>query len=183
MKKLLALVVLLAALGAGYLYYWSPRVTLTGIRDAVLERDAASLDVHIDFAALRAQIKQALLGEMHKSENRDQGLLGNIVTGIAAGVADTLLNQLLTAQGMAAILPDPAREPERYAQERQELEQQLQHYVDSAQFAFVDIDTMHCEVVDEEGQPQTLILRRQSYKWRLVGVSKSLAQRASNMQK
>lgn len=110
MKRwLIALVLLIAAAGAGWLW-WSPQLTLSEMKQAAEVRDLDALADHVDFAALRtsmkAQVRERMAAGMH-----DRGAIGALV---ASGLADSVVDAAVTPEGMrivfaAAPLADETR--------------------------------------------------------------------------
>ncbi|WJY19365.1 DUF2939 domain-containing protein [Alteriqipengyuania flavescens] len=103
-KLLLVLFILVVVVGA---WWWeSPVMALKNLRDAAQDRDAAKLSRSIDLPAFRASLKNEL-GEMVEKE-----AAGNPIAGVAGRVAvDRAVDQLITADGIAAAMADEPRDP------------------------------------------------------------------------
>ncbi len=113
-----AIVALLIAAGG---WYWaSPGYALIQLRDAAAEGDADALEDRIDFAAVRESLKDQLRAEIAAEAARqgeDEGL-GAFGSALALAMLDPMIDGLVTAEGMAAMvnygkLTAPQEQPEK----------------------------------------------------------------------
>ncbi len=99
-----AIVALLIAAGG---WYWaSPGYALIQLRDAAAEGDADALEDRIDFAAVRESLKDQLRAEIAAEAARqgeDEGL-GAFGSALALAMLDPMIDGLVTAEGMAAMV-------------------------------------------------------------------------------
>jgi len=110
MKRILIALALIAAVAAGGWYWVSPWWAVQSMKDAAEARDVDALSRHIDYTALRENMKHRLRERMD-SGARDAGVLGGLV---ASGLAERLVDIALTPEGMRVIFAAAplAAEPE-----------------------------------------------------------------------
>ena len=94
-------VLLLAYVAAG------PYLAIRGIRAALAEQDMAALERHVDFPALRRNLKAHLedaLARRAGAEADAGGLLGNFGRQLAQAVGGVAVDALVTPVGLAGLL-------------------------------------------------------------------------------
>ena len=103
MKKLLALLLIAAALAIGW-YVASPWLAMKGLRDAAVARDRAELEERVDFVAIRANLK----GDIGAAVEREVGESGNPLErfggALATGLGGLAVDAVVTPEGMAALV-------------------------------------------------------------------------------
>lgn len=174
MRKWLILAVLLAA----SLLAWvaaGPWFTMHAIGKAVREEDHAALSRHIDFAPLRASLKDQVGDRLARSVGveRQTGLLGALGMTVANELAGGAVDLMVTPYGLGALmegrkvwnrargLPPPRTEagaaarsdPWRNAQRR---------YESSSRFTIT--------VPGEDGAPVVFVLTRKGLRWKLSDI-------------
>lgn len=105
MKKWIALiVVLLLALG-GFVVA-GPYIAIHGIRDALAEQDTAKLERHVDFPALRINLRAQLQDRIVRAAGMEapSSFLGSLAVSLAGGAAGIGVDAMVTPTGIAAIL-------------------------------------------------------------------------------
>jgi hypothetical protein len=103
LKKLLALLLLIAALGAGW-YAASPWLAMKGLRDAAVEMDRAALEERVNFAAIRANLKDDLRGAVEREVARSESPLAQLGGGLATGLGGMAVDATINPEGIAALL-------------------------------------------------------------------------------
>ena len=100
----IGLVVAFAAGVAGW-YAASPWYAMRQLREAAVEGNADDLEERIDFPsvreALKADLSARMAAEMMKQDQRGFGALGS---AFAMGFLNTMVDALITPQGMAAMI-------------------------------------------------------------------------------
>lgn len=162
MKKLIALLILVAALVGGW-YFASPWMAMNGLRTAMLDRDVDALKDRIDFDAVRAsivpQIEERARGAL--GEGGLGGLIGSALSGPAANL---VAKQLATPEGLGVLLTAGAAAtsiiPEDWKAQDVEWDVERDGF---SRFRGVG--------VKEDGTPSpTLIFERDGVRWEVVGV-------------
>lgn len=106
MRKLLVLFAVLALLAGGW-WYASPYWALDGLRDAALAGDVEGLEDHVDFPALREDLKeqvQANMDEAIRSQGGADEPLGQLGAMMARGMVDPLVDRMVTPEGVAGMV-------------------------------------------------------------------------------
>lgn len=101
MKKLIALIVFVAAIVGGY-YFVSPWLAMNNLREAALSADSEALDDVVDFAAVRASMKDRV--QTRIDDETGGGLLGQIGSVIADKLADGAIDLAVSPKGLSTIL-------------------------------------------------------------------------------
>ena len=173
-----AAAVLVVAAGAAA-SYWSPHITLAQIGSAIDRGDAAEVSAHVDFPALREDLKAKMAAAVSRRVDA-AGLQGNALAAfgqtLAAGLANQMVDAMVTPGAVAvmldtgkAVLPTRAATPAPAAPPAQ-----------PAPAARSDVGKRHYEVhyldyslvrVQRQGQESGLLFRREGlFDWKLVGV-------------
>jgi len=106
MKKwLLPTIALLLVLLAAYVAA-GPWLAIRGISEAIEQRDAARLARHVDFPALRINLKAQLDDQLVRRAGSDMqsSLFGQVALGVAGNLAGAGVDTFVTPLGIAAIL-------------------------------------------------------------------------------
>lgn len=174
MKKWITLaIVLLLALG-GYVAA-GPYLAIDGIRTALAEQDTARLQKHVDFPALRVNLRAQLQDHLVRSAGADMqsSLFGSVALSVAGNVLGAGVDTLVTPMGIGALLqgrsmwkkargetiggdthapPVPA-DPLKHAEHR---------YESPSRFT--------ATAPDEDGDPVVFVFTRQGLRWRLTDI-------------
>jgi hypothetical protein len=102
-KRLLALLLLFAALAAGW-YLASPWLAMKGLRDAAQEMDRAALEERVDFAAIRVNLKGDLRGAVEREVARSDSPLAQLGGGLATGIGGMAVDAAINPEGIAALV-------------------------------------------------------------------------------
>ena len=174
MKKWIALPLLLCVLLAGYVVA-GPYLALRGISQAIEQRDTDRLQRHVDFAALRVNLKAQLNDYLVRKAgiSAQSNLFGAAAIGMASAVAGAGVDTMVTPAGIAALLaghgvwnkalgntvggdtyapPVPA----------QPLKDAEHHFQSTSRFT--------ATTYTAQGQPITLIISRQGLRWKLTNI-------------
>ncbi|GAB3752268.1 DUF2939 domain-containing protein [Lysobacter olei] len=105
MKKLLAVGLVLLVLLVG-VWASGPFLAVHNIRKAIQAQDTAALSQHIDFPALRANIKLQLDDQLVRRAGADvqSSLLGAMALGMAGSLTDGMVDMLATPAGLGALI-------------------------------------------------------------------------------
>ncbi len=174
MKKWIALVlvVLLALLGfvaAG------PYLAINGIRQALAEQDMGKLERHVDFPALRVNLRAQVEDWLARKAGPDvQGnVIGAFALSIANNVAGRGVDTVVTPLGIAGVL-----------QGRSLWKQMLRETVDGdsygkpipadplkqAQTRYESLSRFTATTTDEDGKPIVFVFTRQGLRWKLTDI-------------
>ncbi|MES2858691.1 MAG: DUF2939 domain-containing protein [Pseudomonadota bacterium] len=179
MQKSLKSVLIIAAIVAALLLAYvaaGPYLAINGIRKALETQDVSALERHVDFPALRVNMKahvEDYIARRGGGLAESGGLLGAMGLQVASGLGGAAVDAMVTPLGIGALLqgrsmwmrgtgqtvdgdtygtPRPA-DPLRDAQLR---------YESTSRFT--------ATVPDESGQPVVAVFQRQGLRWRLSDV-------------
>ncbi len=175
MKKWLALAVLILVALLAYVAA-GPYLAINGIRTALAERDASALERHVDFPALRVNMKAHLEDYIARKGGgiaESGGLLGAIGLQVASGLGGAAVDAMVTPLGIGALLQGHATwkratgqtvDGDAYGapQPLDPLEDARTRYESTSRF------TATMEGTD--GQPVVAVFQRQGLRWRLVDI-------------
>ncbi|RJY08259.1 DUF2939 domain-containing protein [Aurantiacibacter aquimixticola] len=102
MKKLLALILLAAALAGGW-YFASPWWAMKSLADAAQAGDTAALEEKVDFPALRASASDQI-SEATRRRAGQGGLLDGIGGVVAERVGREVANRAITPENVGAMV-------------------------------------------------------------------------------
>lgn len=107
-KKTVAGVLVVAALGA--IAYFSPYLTLHQMKTAVANRDADGLSRHVDFPALRENMKAQMLAAMSDHDTKkDSNPFAAMGQAIAAALVGPMVDAITTPAAVMAIMKTPVQ--------------------------------------------------------------------------
>jgi hypothetical protein len=174
MKKWLALL-LVALLTLGAYVGAGPYLAIHGIRTALEKQDTRRLQRHVDFPALRVNLRAQLSDQIARRAGSElqSSLLGALALSAASSVASAGVDTLVTPMGIAALLqgrsmwkkavgdtvggdthaPAVPADPLRQAEHR---------YESSSRFTA----TVH----DQDGAPVVFVFTRQGLRWKLTDI-------------
>ena len=98
--------VLLGALAVGV--FTGPQRALMSARTALAGNDIATLEKHIDFPAVREQVKAQIWAELMASSQKEGKVNEGEMAGAALGMAlvGPMLDAMITPQALVALSPD-----------------------------------------------------------------------------
>ena len=176
MKKPLVIGLLLAAIVALASYVAAgPYLALHGIRTALAEQDTARLERHVDFPALRVNLRAQV--EDHLARQAGPDVSSNLFGAAALSLANQVLGRgvdtLVTPMGIAAVLQGRATwkravgetvggDTYAPAVPAEPLKQAEHRYESLSRFT--------ATVQDDDGDPVVFVLTRQGLRWRLTDI-------------
>ncbi len=174
MKKwiVLALVVVLAF--GGYVAA-GPWLAIKGIRDALATQDVAKLERHVDFPALRVNLRSQLEDRLARQAGPDMqsGLLGAFALGLANQAMGAGVDTLVTPTGIGALLQGRSMWKQAVgdtvdgdtwsaAKPADPLREASHRYESPSRFT--------ATVTGEDGKPLVFVFTRDGLSWRLSNV-------------
>ena len=176
MKKSLVIGLLLAAiLGLTAYVAAGPYLAIHGIRTALAEQDTGRLQKHVDFPALRVNLRAQVEDALARRAGTD--VASNLFGAAALSIANSLLGRgvdtLVTPMGIAAILEGRATwkravgetvggDTYAPAVPADPLKTATHRYESLSRFTA----TIH----DAEGDPLVFVFTRQGLRWRLTDI-------------
>ena len=173
MRKWIALAVMSFALLLGYVAA-GPYMAINGIRTALAERDAGSLERHVDFPALRVNMKAHVEDHVARQAKVESGsLLAAIGAQVASGLGGVAVDAMVTPLGIGALLQGHATwkratgqtvDGDAYGapQPMDPLKDAKTRYESTSRFT--------ATVTGADGRPVVAVFQRQGLRWRLVDI-------------
>ncbi len=147
----------------------SPWITVVRMQSAAAERDADALSVHIDFPAVREDLKgqvnayvMATIAE--ESDNNPFAALGGLLASV---LVDKLVDAFVTPSGLVMLMEGKAPD---MAFGKPDEERGLRKPLDGAKYRYVSWDQFAVSVESDQGGEIAFLLRRQGFGWRLVAI-------------
>lgn len=185
MKKWLALLVLAVVLLLGYLAA-GPFLAYNAIREAVKAQDTAELAEHVDFPALRGNLKLQVDDYVVRKAGADaqSSLLGALAVRIASGIAGGTVDTMVTPAGIGALLEGRTiwhrvsgggitDNTYEHAPPRDRMR--------DPSYGFESLSRFTATVESEDGDPLTFVLSRQGIEWKLTDIRLPLGSRVEHM--
>ena len=144
-------------------WYASPWLTLREMKEAAEARDAARLSRHIDYPALREDVKTDVR-QMIAEQSRQAGGQGQALgSALAMTLAGPLIDAMLTPQGVQAMFAAPR--PKDAGSRRP------QPPVQAAELPIVERDGVNrFRVRDKDPRKGAMLFERRGFGWKLVGL-------------
>lgn len=168
-----------ALAAAALLLAWlliSPRVTVLRMQAAAQDRDADALAAHIDFLAVREDLKEqvnayVMAGVAEESDGNDFAALGGLFASV---VVEKLVDAFVTPSGLVMLMEgeDPGLDfgrPNTGGTPRKPLDEARYRYLGWDRFAVI--------VPTEDGAETQFVLERQGLRWRLVAIRLPLSKK------
>lgn len=176
MKKSLVIGLLLAAvLGLAAYVAAGPYLAIHGIRTALAEQDTGRLQKHVDFAALRVNLRAQVEDALARRAGTDvaSSLFGAAALSIANSLIGRGVDTLVTPMGIAAVLEGRATwkravgetvggDTYAPAVPADPLKEATHRYESLSRFTA----TIH----DADGDPLVFVFTRQGVRWRLTDI-------------
>lgn len=167
-KKIPLLIVALLVIVAGYLYA-SPYLALNGIKNAAQARDAEKLSSYIDFPSVKQgvkeQVKAKFAAEMMAEDNK--GGFEALGSMFAATMTDTLVDGLITPEGVAAIMVKKEEQESKESNGAQEESEDLQYETSYTSFNSFNVDINNAEGKDGI----RIVLHRDGLSWKVTNIN------------
>lgn len=172
MKKILTIAALLFAALAAYVAA-GPYITLHQIKTGVAQRDAAKLSGHIDFPALRLNLKNQFAAKIMKKvpAQLQDTPLASWVVDLGSKLIDGMVDTYVTPDGLASmmegrqpkLIPFDSGKPRDPEQEKRLLLKDARHSFDSpSQFSVW--------VTESKGGEIRFVLTRDGVAWKLSNI-------------
>lgn len=174
MKKWLALPVVAAVLLLGWLIA-GPYLTINQIRDAIRAQDSAALAGHVDFPALRANLKAQIEDRIARRAGPDvqSSAIGAFALRLAGGLAGGAVDAMVTPAGLGALM-EGRNFRERLAGERRADdpygERPPTDPLADAEYGFESLSSFTATVRNDDGEPVVFVLTRDGFDWRLSDI-------------
>ncbi len=168
---------LLAYVGAG------PYLAINGIRKAMAEQDASALERHVDFPALRVNMKAHLEDYIVREGGglaESGGLLGAIGLQIASGLGGTAVDAMVTPLGIGALLQGHAmwkRSTGQTVDGDTYGKPQPMDPLKDAKGRFESTSRFTATTTGIDGDPVVAVFQRQGLRWRLTDIRFETANR------
>jgi hypothetical protein len=157
----------LAVAGLGYLVA-SPYLTLLAMRSAVRAGDPVALAEHVDFPALRHNMKARLVEVVARGVgSQDNSLLSGLALGVATNLADRMVDSLVTPAGLEKLM---AGETPPELQELTPLLPPPQQLLDNARYAYEAFDRFVVSVPVYGQNDVRFVLTRSGIGWKLSDI-------------
>lgn len=174
-KRVLVAAGVLAALLLAYVVA-GPYLAIHGIRNALAAQDASALERHVDFPALRVNLKAHLEDYIVREGGgiaESGGLLGAIGLQVASGLGGVAVDAMVTPLGIGALLQGRGMwkqatgqtvDGDAYGapQPADPLKDATLRYESSSRFT--------ATVADAEGGPVVAVFQRKGLRWRLTDI-------------
>jgi DUF2939 family protein len=169
MRRLALAIVGVALLGAGW-FHVSPSLALNGLRDALESGDSDALADHVDFPALRSNLKDQL-SAIWMNETSPDNPLGALAGGLATLLVDKILDSVVTPAGIGSLIrgmnppDDGSNEPESDPHRRSAAD-----LLEDARLDRESFDRVSAWVPNESGDQTQLVFRRYGLCWKLTNI-------------
>ena len=100
-RWLIAALVLVLALGVTW-YFASPWYTLKQMRDATQANDADALSAHVDFPALREDMKSEIMAQVMVEAQKDESGMGSLGAAMATAMVGPMIDGFVSPAGLRA---------------------------------------------------------------------------------
>jgi hypothetical protein len=162
-----AIVALLIVAAAAAWWFASPLLTLKDMRDAAAANDADRLSAHIDYPALREDLKADLMARMMAEMGKDKSGFGTIGMAFGSALIGPVIDGMVSPAGLRAAFVAKQNQPAatglKAAADRPALD------------IGKDVTIRHdgidqFAVVPRDPRGGTLIFRRHGLTWKLSGI-------------
>lgn len=175
MKKWIVIAVLVVVALLGYVAA-GPYLAINGIRTALAERDVSALERHVDFPALRVNMKAHLEDYIARRGGglaESGGLLGAIGLQVASGLGGAAVDAMVTPLGIGALLQGHATWKRASGQtvdgDAYGAPQPLDPLRD-ARTRYESTSRFTATMTGADGDPVVAVFQRQGLRWRLVDI-------------
>ena len=147
-----------------------PYLTLSSIKDGIVENDSEKLSENIEFSALRQSIKEQLNVEILKNvttEMQDNPFAA-IGAAFATKMVDGLVDSFITPSGLAALMQGD--KPNEQMKGLGMAPVQKSDLFKNAKFSYDSTSTFSVRVPNDKGEEIRFVLRREGFSWKLVNL-------------
>jgi len=175
MKKNILIAGLLIVVIGGYVAA-GPYITMSEIKDGIVEKDAEKLSDNIDFPAVRQNMKDQLNAQM--MQNTTTELKDNPFAALAAGFAlkmvDGIVDAFITPSGLAKIMegkkPNIKKSNGGENKEKNSNSPKKEDLFKNARYSYDSISKFSIYVPNDKGEEARFLLKRQNLSWKLVSI-------------
>jgi len=175
MKKNILIVGLLLVAVGGYVAA-GPYITISAIKDGIVEKDSEKLSDNIDFPALRQNMKDQLNAQM--MQNVATELKDNPFAALAAGFAskmvDGIVDAFITPSGLAKIMegkkPEIQKSNGGVKTETTNDAPNKEDLFKNARYSYDSMSKFSIYVPNDKGEEARFLLKRQDLSWKLVSI-------------
>lgn len=175
MKKNILIAGLLLVVVGGYVAA-GPYLTVSAIKDGIVEKDSEKLSDNIDFPALRQNMKDQLNAQV--MQNATTELKDNPFAALAAGFAskmvDGIVDAFITPSGLAKIMegkkPDVKKSNNDKNTEAKNDAPKKEDLFKNATYSYDSTSKFSIYVPNDKGEEARFLLKRQDFSWKLVSI-------------
>ena len=173
MKRIAGIVVLTAIVIAAYTAA-GPFITLYQIKGGIEDRDSAKLSEHIDFPALRVNLKEQINALVMKEavlKMKDSPFAG-LLKGLASKLADSMVDSFVTPSGLANLMEGKKPQQGRGAEEPagSGAPAQKLDLLRNARFTYDSASRFSSWVKTDNGEEIRFVLTRDGLSWKLSNI-------------
>lgn len=174
-KRVLAVSGVLVVLLLGYVAA-GPYLAINGIRNALAEQDVSALERHVDFPALRVNMKAHLEDTIVRRGGglaESGGLLGAIGLQVASGLGGAAVDAMVTPLGIGALLQGRGMWKQATGQtvdgDAYGAPQPADPLKD-AKLRYESTSRFTATLQDADGEPLVAVFQRKGLRWRLSDI-------------
>ena len=175
MKKNILFVGLLLLIVGGYVVA-GPYITISAIKDGIVERDADKLSDNIDFPALRQNLKDQINAQVMQNaatELKDNPFAA-LAVGFASKMVDGVVDAYVTPSGLAKIMEGekPNIQKNNGAISDKEINDapKKEDLFKNARYSYDSMSRFSIYVPNDKGEEARFVLKRQDLSWKLVNI-------------
>lgn len=182
-KKIIIRLSILVVLFIGYTVA-GPYITVYQIKSAAKAHDGAALAEHIDFPALRGNLKQQIDNALLKKTGimQSDNIFGLFAMGVASSLSDRIVNLLVTPSGVETLMTgaypkalkahtsQPAQEASVPAADSDNNSTNEREPFYQARYTYDDLSTFSVWVKSDVGGEIRFVLTRDNITWKLSNI-------------
>jgi hypothetical protein len=154
--------------------YKLPYMTLNEMKAAAADAHPQKLSECVDFAALRADLRQqltALTAERAK-QKLDGSVLGNLAVAVGGALVDKVVDAVVTPDGLVHLFQGKSVLLGGAGQAVRVRPEDVEAVFHNAQYGYTSLSTFVVRFPSESGRPGNvaLVFRRDGLTWRLSGM-------------
>ena len=166
---------LVLILAGGYVAA-GPYLTVSAIKDGVVEKDSEKLSENIDFPALRQNMKDQLNAQMmqHEESELKYNPLVALAAGFASKMVDGIVDAFITPSGLAKMMegkkPDIQKSKNSEGTTTINEEPEKEDLFKDARYSYDSLSKFSIYVPNDKGEEARFLLKRQDISWKLVSI-------------
>ena len=141
-----------------------PYLTIDAIKTGFINNDSVKLSEHIDYPALRQNLKDQISTTMMQqvAESSKDNPMATFATGIATMMVDKVIESMITPGGMASIISGKSKDDNDKPDHQQMFK--------NARFTYDSIDHFSVWIPVKDSNDARLVLQRNGIDWKLVNI-------------